>query len=341
MKHLKIFTKQDLRQLTKLRNGEVKFGEKINIVTSDNLEESIKASTSKFVIFGIEEDFGVRANLGNPGAKDTWSTFLPFFLNIQHNKFCSGQDFFLLGSLNYDEIYSKTNFEENTDREKLFELVSMVDKDVSHLVYMIKKYAKIPIVIGGGHNNSYGIIKGCALAIRKPINVLNIDAHSDFRIMEGRHSGNGFTYAYDEKFLKKYLILGLHESYISKNLIIELKDKKEFIKYVTLEDILNKPHLNPKKLINTVIDFFPEEETFGLEIDLDAIENIPSSAITPSGFSLNGIRKIIFDCSSYKKIEYLHVCEGISTENHLQNALLTKSIIYLITDFVKYYKLDD
>jgi formiminoglutamase len=35
------------------------------------------------------------------------------------------------------------------------------------------------------------------------VNAINFDAHSDFRILEGRHSGNGFSYAYEEGFLKK------------------------------------------------------------------------------------------------------------------------------------------
>jgi formiminoglutamase len=39
------------------------------------------------------------------------------------------------------------------------------------------------------------------------VNAINFDAHSDFRILEGRHSGNGFSYAYEEAFLKKYFIL--------------------------------------------------------------------------------------------------------------------------------------
>ena len=65
---------------------------------------------------------------------------------------------------------------------------------------------KKPIIIGGGHNNAYGNIKGTSLAIGEPINVINFDAHSDFRPEEGRHSGNGFSYAYTEGFLNYYFI---------------------------------------------------------------------------------------------------------------------------------------
>jgi formiminoglutamase len=50
---------------------------------------------------------------------------------------------------------------------------------------------------------------------KENVNAINFDAHSD-RILEGRHSGNGFSYAYEEGFLKKYFIFGLHENYTSK-----------------------------------------------------------------------------------------------------------------------------
>ena len=75
-----------------------------------------------------------------------------------------------------------------------------IDKEVSHVICNIIKQAKIPIIIGGGHNNSYGNIKGLALSKGKPVNAINFDAHTDFRIMEGRHSGNGFTYAFEDGF---------------------------------------------------------------------------------------------------------------------------------------------
>jgi formiminoglutamase len=42
--------------------------------------------------------------------------------------------------------------------------VKKIDKDVSHIIFNIIKLGKIPIIIGGGHNNAYGNIKGSALA---------------------------------------------------------------------------------------------------------------------------------------------------------------------------------
>ena len=95
--------------------------------------------------------------------------------------------------------------EENAEEAKAKkDFIVREEKIVEEIVkpYVIKGY--IPIVIGGGHNNAYGNIKGSALAHGKPVNAINFDAHSDFRILEGRHSGNGFRYAKSENYLHKY-----------------------------------------------------------------------------------------------------------------------------------------
>ena len=61
------------------------------------------------------------------------------------------------------------DFHTNEDRKTLSELVIVIDKEVSHIVSIIIKAGKTPIIIGGGHNNAYGNIKGAALAFQKPI----------------------------------------------------------------------------------------------------------------------------------------------------------------------------
>src|SRR5690606_2564127 len=99
------------------------------------------------------------------------------------------------------------------DAEELRSHVGYIDETVYPLINKIAAAGKIPIVVGGGHNNCFPIIKGISLVTDKPINSINLDAHSDFRQMEGRHSGNGFRYAHREGYLEKYAAIGLHENY--------------------------------------------------------------------------------------------------------------------------------
>ena len=155
------------------------------------------------MLIGLPEDIGVKANLGRIGTVSAFSSTLKSLVNFQHNKFCKGNELIVLGELDFSEemaIASKLSPTIKEERKQLFQLVERIDKEVSHLLCLVIKAGKIPIIIGGGHNNAYGNIKGLALAKGKPINAINFDAHTDFRIMEGRHSGNGFTYAFEDGF---------------------------------------------------------------------------------------------------------------------------------------------
>ena len=227
------------------------------------------------------------------------------------------------------------DFNDIDDRSKLSQLVDKIDKDVSHIIFSIVKLGKTPIVIGGGHNNSYGNIKGTALAKGKPINAINFDAHSDFRILEGRHSGNGFSYAFEEGFLKKYFIFGLHENYTSKSVLDIIKKIEDRVRYITYDSVnIRKEKDFDQEMISALN--FVNDDFFGIEIDLDAIPNIACSAMTMSGFSVEQLRQFISFFGKNKNASYLHICEGApDLGEEKNNHLIGKLIGYLVTDFIK------
>lgn len=241
MENLITFSINDLAKVTNHRSGEIKFGEKMLTVPKDkNTFDFIKMCDAKYVLLGIPEDIGVRANYGRTGTASAWDNAIKSIANIQHNRFCKGSQILVLGQVDVREEMKEgllLDFNDVDDRSKLSQLVTKIDKEVSHIVCKIVQAGKIPIVIGGGHNNSYGNIKGAALAKGKAINAVNFDAHSDFRILEGRHSGNGFSYAYEEGFLKKYFIFGLHENYTSKSVLDVIKKLEDRIRYNTYDSI--------------------------------------------------------------------------------------------------------
>ncbi|MEN8885828.1 MAG: formimidoylglutamase, partial [Winogradskyella sp.] len=209
--------------------------------------------------------------------------------------------------------------------------VASIDKDVTHLVSNIIKAGKTPIIIGGGHNNAYGNIKGASLAYKNKINVVNFDAHSDFRAEEGRHSGNGFSYAYAHGFLKNYAIFGLHENYTSDKLFKSF-DKNKHIKYITYEALEIRKQISFKNALASTLNHI-NENNFGIEIDCDAIENIPSSAATPSGFSTKQARQFTHYFGKQTNASYLHICEAAPTKK--TETRVGKLISYLITDFIR------
>ncbi len=333
------FSNSDLSKITNHRSGEVKYGEKmITIPKEQNIVEFLKKCEQQFILFGIPEDIGVRANFGRPGADSAWESALNSIANIQHNRFCKGSQIVILGQLDCSEemeAIKNLSFNSIEDRKIMSELVVKIDKEVVHIISLIVKAGKIPIIIGGGHNNAYGNIKGTALAKGKPINAINFDAHSDFRIMEGRHSGNGFKYAYEEGFLKNYFIFGLHESYTSKSVLKELKDLENRIRFNTYDEV----NIRREKNFHTEMELahgFIKNDCYGIEIDLDAIPNIASSAMTLSGFSVEELRRFIYFFAKHQNASYLHICEGApSLDNEKNNHLIGKLIGYLVTDFIK------
>ena len=333
------FTSNDLAKITNHRSGEIKFGEKmITVPKNTDTIEFFKTCEAKYVLFGIPEDIGVRANFGRPGAASAWDSSIKSIANIQHNRFCKGSQLIVLGQLDVSKVMKEVqnlDFNDSNDRSRLSQLVTIIDKDVSHIIFNIVKSGKIPIIIGGGHNNSYGNIKGSALAKGKSINAINFDAHSDFRILEGRHSGNGFSYAYEEGFLKKYFIFGLHENYTSKRVLDIIKKIESRVRFNTYESV----NIRKEKEFDLEMAYaleFINNDFFGIEIDLDAIPNIACSAMTTSGFSVEQLRQFISFFAKNKNATYLHICEGApDLGEEKNNHLIGKLIGYLITDFIK------
>jgi formiminoglutamase len=316
MTHFQPFSIENYQTLIKLRDGETKLGE---CIQGDWQHPDVR-----FVLVGIEEDIGVRVNRGIGGTHTAWGSFIAAFFNIQSTKILRGGEIGIAGHFDFEDL--KDNVHSTT--------VDIIDAEVANLIEKIATSGKIPIVVGGGHNNAYPILKGCSLAHKKPVNAINLDAHSDFRCKEGRHSGNGFRYAYDEGFLKKYAIIGLHQNYNAQNIIDELSTNPD-IWFCYWEDIF----LYEKRSFTNAVQIalsFTSNAPFGIELDMDCIENVLSSAMTPCGISVTEARQYIHAVAQRPNVQYLHICEGIcQSETGATNLTLGKLISYLVSDFMK------
>lgn len=339
MEKLIPLTTGDLAKITRHRSGEIRFGEKmLTVPKNTDALEFMATSDARFVLFGIPEDIGIRANSGRPGAASAWQNALESIANIQHNRFCKGNEILALGHLDLSDEMKQAeslDFTEIKDRMEMSRIVRSIDKEVSHIVFSIVKAGKIPIIVGGGQNNAYGNIKGTALAKGKPVNAVNFDSQSDFRILEGRHNGNAFHYAFEEGFLKKYFIFGLHENYVSKNVLQNIKKLDDRVQYTTYDEIA----IRAEKLFNDELARalnFIQGDAFGIEIDLDAIPDVASSTMTYSGFSVRKARQFVHHFAAHKNATYLHICEGAPDLGDEKNKhLIGKLIGYLLTDFIK------
>ena len=345
MKHFKIFSKQDILSYTTIRRFVTRVGERVHVAEEKtDIADAIENSNCPYVLFGIPEDIGIRANMGLGGADTAWNSFLSAFLNIQSNDFFSGDEVLLLGYFDFSELkllieQNAYDLEEKTDAYR--HAVITIDDEVEQLVKIISAAGKIPIAIGGGHNNAYPMIKGAAKGLHRAgriplaqINTINLDAHSDFRPIEGRHSGNGFRYAEEDGFLEKYFILGLHENHLPQNVWLDIVNNP-FIDFITFEDIFIHEKRNYHQALAHAVDFTDDNYT-GIELDLDCIENVLSSAITPSGISTLHARQFLSYASDKCKVAYLHICEGATLlEDGRKSDTTGKLIGYLVSDFIK------
>ena len=335
MDKLILFNDYELKKLLNKRIGESKFGEQIAMLTSiSNMYEQLENLDVTHVIIGLPEDIGVFANYGKSGTYNTWNAVIKILVNIQNNEFSNAHKVLILGHLDFSsEMLKVSTFSQTNKKDvlKARKLVKKMDAHVSFLIQQIVAAGKKPIIIGGGHNNAYGNIKGSSLAYGFPINVINFDAHTDFRPEEGRHSGNGFSYAFAEGFLNHYFVFGVHENYTSDKLFNALK-KIPNVQFNTFEALEIRKELKLKKELVRALAHV-SNNPFGIEIDCDAIENIASSAMTPSGFSVNKTRMFVDFFGKHDNACYLHICEAIATpENETQ---IGKLITYLIMDFIK------
>jgi len=345
--HFKTLTKHDLLQLTRLRRFETKVGECLQTVANGDLIAAIKQTDAAYVLLGIPESIGVKANLGVGGTDTAWVSFLQAFANLQSNDFFSGQEVLLLGYFDFTDIerlIDNNAMSDDEKREAYRHAVNTVDEEVEKVIKAIAAADKIPIVIGGGHNNAYPLIKGAAKGLAQlemiqlaQINCINLDAHADYRPEEGRHSGNAFRYAESDGFLQKYCVVGLHENYLQQNVWLDIVNNP-FIDCLTYEDIFIHEKRSFRQAVSHAITF-TGDNYIGLELDLDCIENVLSSAVTPSGISSLQARQYINLCAAHSKVAYLHICEGAThLANGKTNEETGKLISYLVSDFIKMQK---
>lgn len=308
------FTFKNIESKISKRDGETKIGEKILF--------DFENPKCKYVIIGVSEDIGPQANGGMSGAKNAFNSFLSRFINMQNNQFLNSDRICLYGEIIQNTIFGTID-QARKDIEELDELMMSIIKPII-------KLGKLPIIIGGGHNNAYPLIKSSATAYSSSINVINLDPHADCRALEGRHSGNPFSYAKEENSLNHYSVIGLHQQY-NNDYIYNYLTSKNF-DFTFFED-----YLFENRNFETDVELFIKKskgKNFGIELDLDCIRLMPTSAFSPSGFTIEQARKYIFQLSKNRNVCYLHLPEG-APSNEYEEKIIGKTLAYIVTDFIK------
>jgi formiminoglutamase len=311
---LDIYAKSDLQNFCAPRAGENKIGDAILNWESKGWRDA------KFVILGVEESLGPRANLGRGGAENAFKAFLSKFLGMQSNTYFEAKNVGLLGCVKVDaEVPVSSDVVESLDGFILETLSTYLTK------------GQIPILIGGGHNNALPLINYLSQVNEQMVNVVNLDAHADYRLLEGRHSGNAFSYAFDMGWLSHYHVFGLHYQYNSQQIFEDLK--RDGHSFTLFEDYI-ADDITFERDLKKYLSELEKQKPLGIELDLDAIAQMPSSAFSPLGFSIKSALFYLRSLATHQKVGYLHLTEGAPC-NEQEEIMVGKTLAYFVTDFIR------
>ena len=351
MQWLRPVAEGDLRTMTSGRAGETRLGE---VVRSCDSSGHVPSGT-RVVILGIPEDVGVRANLGRPGTRRMWREALRALVHMQANDTIDASSIAVAGSVDVRDIQREAKSADRAlaaaRREaalggrhaaraaesaatllgRLRELCAQVDARVEAVIAHIRGTGAVPIVIGGGHNNALGILAGCARSAGRPMNCVNVDLHGDLRAMEGRHSGNPFTYAAHGGALGRYAVIGLQECTANAAVRDALRDPR--MRAFTLDAILRGEIDLAASVDGAVTHVGSGPAT--LEIDIDCVAGAPASATAASGLSPREVRMCAARLSRELDVHAAHIAEGAPGLGPWPDAMLARLVAELVCDIAK------
>ncbi|MBQ7528407.1 arginase family protein [bacterium] len=442
---LQVLRAQDIFALCVKRWNEIKLGEVIQtldggIFNDDTLEKAYN-NGARYALIGIPEDIGPRANGGRTGAQSCWRAFFKYFANQQSNCFLQGREILAVGSIRCRDLQEESiRIPEGADKlNYLRGLCARLDERIFPVIATLIAYGFIPIIIGGGHNNSYPIIKGVALGLslarlhrdilrehplvrlafgengfalgqnfnkrplvisknaaklaealdninsgrsreaknamsdsicpeemslaeavrhhlRKanemdeetnrlgpvddsgqhffPISVVNCDPYGEFMALEGRHSGNSFSYAKLARYLDHYCLVYYHEDYNPSNMLTYMHEQG--VRAFSYDSVFIRREFGSSETLDFVRKLMlSTSEPIGIELDLDSIEDIPTSESTPYGIPASEAAYYIHLLSSTLPAVYCYLPEGAPSLATDGERKVGKMLALLVSAFIK------
>jgi len=303
-----------LAAFQQLREGETRLGQSLRYADAGlPLAEALTAAKQQgcvFVFLGVPEDIGPRANLGQGGSDLGWQAFIRKFINLQQNEFLDGSQILLLGELNCADLQQQSR---NADLATLRTLCAEIDLRLEPVLLAIFEAGLTPIVIGGGHNNSLPLLSALSKSQQQAVNCINLDPHADFRLLEGRHSGNGFSYAKTQGYLDRYLVMGFHELKNSASSLAQIKAAG--VDLLSYQQLFVREQAPWSELLKLWLSQREPQQVFGIELDTDAITGMPVSAYNSCGVSVQQAEHFVYLLATQSQSRYLHLAEAAPAQH--------------------------
>ncbi|MFX0555569.1 formimidoylglutamase [Maribacter sp. CXY002] len=290
--------------------------EKISCI--DIKEVSKKASAKSIALLGYECDEGVKLNQGRVGAKKGPDAIrkqlgkLPNHLDIHTSLLDVGNVCHGLSNL-----------------EKTQELLS---EKVSELLVA----NTFPILMGGGHDISYGTFKGIKATIgnSKTIGIINFDAHFDLRSdKNGANSGTPFYQIAEDCKTNNlpfhYLCLGIRQDANDASLFKRAKELE--VKFIQRDTFRIQFHNEINAWINA---FIKNVDVVYTTIDLDGFSSAYApgvSAPSPMGFTPDVVLESLKTITASGKLVAVDIAEmNPEFDVDHQTARLAASLIHQV-----------
>lgn len=227
-------------------------------------------------------------------------------------------------------------------------LLEDAQQALADTVLTIRKAGYLPVLLGGGHEMTYGHATGIYQHLRQrkrheKLGLLNIDAHFDLRIPgeEGSTSGTGFWQLAEDCKLEGipfyYLALGIQANSNTQQLFRIAGDLD--VQYVDADAF----HLQDKVLLQAAISQFVRDvDHIYLTVDMDVF----SAAFAPgvSAASYNGIRpdglflecyRSILQSGKLAGIDIAELNPSLDIDNH--TARLGASLLFEMVSNLHYH----
>ncbi len=261
---------------------------RVGQLITDRIQEQ-----TKILLAGFPCDEGVAINNGRQGAasapakiRDRLKKLTPDSrMNERHtlllNKTCDYGDIKLSGKLERDQI-------------QLGDLISEQLKE-----------DRIPVIMGGGHETSFGHFLGYVYTDRS-VSILNIDAHTDVRPLKGgrAHSGSPFRQALEHPSgcCQSYHVFGLSPSSVSAAHAAYIEQRGGTVRFNNNTDL------------NTVLRCLDELESDSVMVtmDMDAVEQGAApgvSAPAAEGISSKLWLELAYQFGKHPKVTSFDLCE--------------------------------
>ena len=351
MQWLRPIAEGDLRAMMSGRAGETRLGEVLRTCDSGGqLPPGVRIA-----VLGVPEDVGVRANLGRPGTRRMWREALRALAHMQANATIDASRIAVMGAVDVRDIQCRGKAADRAldaaRREasaggrraaraaesaaaslaQLRELCAEVDGRVESVIGAVRDAGAVPIVVGGGHNNALGILAGCAKSAGRAMRCVNVDLHGDLRAMEGRHSGNPFTYALHGGMLERYAVIGLQECTANGAVLDALRDPR--MRALTLDAIV-RGEIDLAGSVDAAVTHVGSGPAT-IELDIDCVSGAPASATAASGLSPRELRMCASRLSRELDVHAAHIAEGAPGLGSWPDGMLAKLVAELICDIAK------